>query len=438
MNIESAKRSNHASAVRFSERSPGGIFLRLCVPALLWTIVGIAAPSFVAHIYRTERAAQEDFAVYYLLGQELRRGINPYTTDFTTPARLAGLNIHGITHGSDPPTFLVLLFEPLSQLSLHTAYWIWQVVNLICFFAAIFLLIGPGSGLTPWIGFTLGALTALYPPVASHIWFGQSKFPGLVLLVLMMRWMERRHDRLAGFTLAFASLLRLFPLALGGYLLLQQRWRMFIYTGIGILVGGAVTIALAGVHNCISFIASAALLVHDRAAETQRDISVYMFISRQLHPILPYSHQLAASTARMLNFGAEFLVLSATTRATLTLPPANDPDSRIFSLWVATSILLLPIVWDYDLTLMLIPFAVLILVAARGEASRRAITMAIVSYILLIFWDYLTPARYECGFLSMLAAYLSAYWLVVDNPRAVMVPLRAMPAEIWRRLIPAT
>jgi hypothetical protein len=282
---------------------------------------------------------------------------------------------------------------------------------------------------------SLLALTALYPPVVTHIWMGQAKFIVLLLLVLTMRWMERQRDGLAGFALALASLLRVFPLALGGYLLLQQRRRVFICTALIILVGSGLTVARVGFDTFTCFIPAASLLLNGPASENGRNISVHMFIFRQLQAALPYSNEFAASVARVLNIVAELLILLTTARATLTQPVGNDPDSRIYSLWVATSIVLIPIVWDYDLTLMLIPFGVLVVVAARGEASRRAIAMAVVSYVLMIFWDYLTPTRFECGFLSMMTAYLCAYWLAVDQPSAVRLPIHSIPAELWHRLV---
>jgi energy-converting hydrogenase Eha subunit E len=93
------------------------------------------------------------------------------------------------------------------------------------------------------------------------------------------------------------------------------------------------------------------------------------------------------SSHSLLMLAADLLVLAGTTLATLALPAREDPDSRIFSLWVATAVFLLPVAWDYDLTLMLIPFSQLAVVAARGEASRRAIAMAVLSYALLIWWE---------------------------------------------------
>jgi hypothetical protein len=405
---------------------------------VLWTIIVIAAPAFVAKIKHDNRATQEDFAVYYFLGQELRHGINPYTTKITTESRLNGLNIHGITHGSDPPTFLAFLFEPLSGLPLHTAYWIWQVVNVACFCIAIYLLIGPGSGLTFSTGLTLAALAALYPPVGSHIWFGQSKFPALLLLVLTMRSLRRGQEAAAGVTLATASLVRIFPLALVGYLFLQQRWRAILYAAVAILIGGAATVALVGLDNCVSFVTAAGMLVNDSAADIQRDISTPLFIGRQLQFIAAHASPIREAASKALIISVDIVIIMATIRATLAAPDRQDPDFRIFALWVATSIFLLPVAWDYDLVLMLIPFAQLAIVGARGEASRRAIAMALLSYLLLVWWEYIALSSNEGGFLSMLTAYLSAYWLATDQPESVKVPLLSVPGEIWRRLMPAT
>jgi hypothetical protein len=435
MGGRSADQVSHAINNWRANRGMARSIQRFYLLILLGAIVSIAVPVFLRVLLRSDRATQEDFAVYYFLGDELRHGVNPYTTYFTNQAHLDGLNIHGITHGTDPPTFLALIFDPLSRLSLRTAYRIWQLVNLVCLSAAILLLIGPSSGLTSRTGFILAALTVLYPPVVSHIWFSQSKFPVLLLLVLMMRSLRRQRVSYAGFALAAASLLRIFPLAMGGYLLLQQRWRVVGYTMLGILVGSAATFALIGLQNCVSFVTAAWLLVNDSAADIQRDISASLFVTRELHSILPHSAQIFEAIDRASIIGVDILILLATTFATLASPAKQDPDFRIFSLWIATSIFLLPVAWDYDLTLMLIPFAQLAVVASRGEASRRAIAMAVVSYLLLMWWEYVALSGDECGFLSMLTAYLSAYWLATDRPEAVNVPLLSAPYEIWRRLV---
>ena len=172
MSDAAADRSNHTIPGGASERSLTGLILRICVPALLWTVVGIAAPVFVNQIWHQDRATQEDFAVYYFSALEMRHGVNPYTTNFAQTARAGGFDIHAIALSTDPPTF-VAVFAPLTYLPLRTAYLLWQAINLACMAAAVFLLIGPGSGLRVSTAFTLGALIVLYPP--SHRIFGSAR-----------------------------------------------------------------------------------------------------------------------------------------------------------------------------------------------------------------------------------------------------------------------
>lgn len=408
---------------------------RLCIPALLWTVVGIAAPAFLSQIRHSDRAAQEDFAVYYLLARELREGVNPYSNNVIEVGRRYGMNIHGIVSATDPPTFLVAIMGPLTYLPLHTAYWIWQAANLLCLLVALYLLIGPGSGLSAWATITFTGMVALYPPVASHFWFGQSKFILLLLLVLTMRGLERGRIAAAGGALALAILVRIFPIVMAGYLVLTRRWRALGWTAMAMIVGIVVTVQFAGWRHSLDFIQSIPTIGHAAWNLIQRDLAAPVFISRQLRAFFP-----AGNAPVMLGAGltiaVDLAILVLTTMATLALPANEDPDSRIFSLWVATAVFLLPVAWDYDLNLMLIPFAKLAVAAARGVASRRAIAMAMLSYGLLVWWEYVALSANEFGFLALLAAYLSAYWLAVDQPGPVRLPLTAMPGAIWRRLLP--
>jgi hypothetical protein len=437
MRDEAADLSNHTILDRPAGRTLIGVVLRICVPALLWTVVAIAGPVFISQIRRSDRAIQEDFAVYYFSAYEMRRGINPYTTNFAQTARASGFNIHAIALSTDPPTF-VAAFAPLTRLPLRTAYLFWQTINFACMVTAIIVLIGPGSGLRIPTAFTLGALFVLYPPVASHFWFGQSKFPVLLLFVVMMWSMKHRRDAIAGSALALATLMHVFPIVMTGYLLLTRKWRVLGWTIATIVFGAAVTVAFVGWRNCIDFILAIPSISNVSWNMIQRDLAAQVFLSRQLHLLIAHPGLAFDRVRLVLNLAVDLLILTATMLATLALPEREDPDSRIFALWVATAVFLLPVAWDYDLILMLIPFSQLAVVAARGEASRRAIAMAVASYALLFWWEYVALSANEFGFFAMLTAWLSAYWLAVDQPGVVRLPIRSMPSELWRRLTPAT
>jgi hypothetical protein len=108
----------------------------------------IFSPRFVMALHSAHRAEQEDFAVYYVLGEELRRGVNPYTTLFVTRAKQEGFTIHDIRRGTDPPTFLTI-FVLLSRMPLRSAYAVWLLINFACLAIALFLLLRPSFYIDP-------------------------------------------------------------------------------------------------------------------------------------------------------------------------------------------------------------------------------------------------------------------------------------------------
>jgi hypothetical protein len=249
-----------------------------------------------------------------------------------------------------------------------------------------------------------------------------------------MRLLERKRERLAGLALAMAVLLRFFPLVMTGYLILQRRWRALAYAILGIVVGAILTIAASGLSNCASFFVSASGLVNDSVAGINRDISLYFFVSRNLAALSQRVGLHLESVRLAIVYTIDLAVVAATTRATLAFRPNGDPGSRLFSLWVATSIFLLPVAWDYDLTLMLIPFALIALAAARGKASRRTIATVIISYAVLVWWEFVSQSANEGGFYSMVAAYLAAYWFATDQPEYKAGAIWLLPVQLWRRI----
>ena len=285
MGVEAPATSDGAAAA--SGRSLTHTIIGWAIALLLWVLVLASIAAFATMLKKFDRATREDFSVYYLEGQELRHGVDPYTTNFMSAARAQGLTTHDIGHGSDPPTFVAFLIEPLTLLPIRTAYWIWQAANLLCLAAALALLIGPQVGFSSPFAAAFALLTIFYPPVPSHFLFGQSKLPVLLLLVLTMRLLERKRERLAGLALAMAVLLRFFPLVMTGYLILQRRWRALAYAILGIVVGAILTIAASGLSNCASFFVSASGLVNDSVAGINRDISLYFFVSRNLAAFKP-------------------------------------------------------------------------------------------------------------------------------------------------------
>jgi len=398
--------------------------LTLALITLLWLLTAFY---FVRVFYLLHgRERYEDFAVYYLSALELRADIDPYTTSFEPLEKKLGMNTHSKERGTHPPTFLAL-FEPLTVLPLRTAYWTWTVLNFVALVGALVLLLGRRSLLDPRAALALGALAFWYAPVLLHFLYGQSNILILLMLVLMMRWMERGNSAGAGLIFALAGLIRVFPLPIGAYLLLTRRWRVLAYTAVGLAIGAAATLFLVGTSHSLNFFYAVPGHFNGYAGTaTPWNIAIGAFISRifwwiwgpQLGPASGYLRAAAIICA-------DLSVLALGARATLIRNIGDDPDWRVLSLWVVTSLMLSPTVWLLNLVLLLLPFIQLACAFSNSRANRHSLGMALVSVLLayVAFASYLLDfgshrvlktSLEECGFGSLLAAYVSTYWFATD------------------------
>jgi hypothetical protein len=426
-NRDSEKAPAPEGRVRPETGSSHGSFrgsLTLALITLLWLLTAFYLVRVFYLLHGRER--YEDFAVFYLSALELRADIDPYTTSYVPLEKRLGMNTHSKERGTHPPTFLAL-FEPLTVLPLRTAYWTWTALNFVALVGALVLLLRRRSLLDPRAALALGALALWYAPVLLHFLYGQSNILILLMLVLMMRWMERGNSAGAGLIFALAGLIRVFPLPIGAYLLLTRRWRVLAYTAIGLAIGAAATLFVVGTSHSLNFFHVIPGHFNRYAGvATPWNSAMGAFISRifwliwgpQLGPASGYLRAAAIICA-------DLSVLALGVRATLIRNVGDDPDWRVFSLWVVTSLMLSPTVWLLNLVLLLLPFIQLVSAFSRNRASRRALDMAVVSVFLayvalasylLEFRSYplLKTSLEECGFGAMLAAYVSTYWFATD------------------------
>ena len=419
------------------------------VPILLWCALLLIAISFIPHL--RSRAIRNDFAVYYVAALELRSGVDPYATDFAQSALDRGFKIRQVSRSTEPPSFL-LLFEPLTRFSPVTAFWIWQTINLASLATALILLLGPTLGLSGPLVWTLAGLAFAYPAVLSHVWYGQSKLPLLLMMVVIARLMRRGSDGAAGLILAFAGLVRIYPFVVAGYFLLERRWRALIFMGVGTAFGGLVTLALVGPSNCLSFVHGLSFYVsngqwitNSLGVSKSGDNAPLAFAMRLLHEFGLAPNGVSGTAEHALLVAIDLVLLGLTVQATLLHPVDDQCDLPIFSLWVVTAIVMPPVSWDYDMTLLLLPFACLAAAASQGTATPRAIGMAAASYVLIGIWRFsgigdaqeVTGASAillkETASLSLLAAYLAAYWFAADGGTQKLTGLLDVPRVAWQR-----
>lgn len=406
----------------------------------LWVAAIMSLGALALHL--PERVNREDFSSYYASAWTLRAGGNPYIRDLDPAANRFGLHLGLLKRAAYTPTF-ILCFELLTFLRPQTAYWTWQTLNAIGLCVAMLLLLGGTPGIGRREALVLAPLMLIYPPLDDHFAYGQCQFMLLLMLVLMLRWMERGWDAGAGLMLALAGLLRAFPLAIAGYLVLRRRWTACLWLGIGLLAGAMVTYAMVG-PRCFDFVYGVrwangfqfiALPVFVSVAAVASQLFWYT-LGPNLSPA--FEHGRAA-----LGLAAQLSIFAFTVRATFAMDGQSDRDWRLFSLWIASAIIISPNSQMHYLVLLFIPFAQFA-GAARTTVSSRAAAMVVASYILsllscvgmsclavlsspqvqslgrgpawrvLDFHGWLILAKEECAFVALLLAYIAIYWFVVD------------------------
>lgn len=425
---ESGRRAITGAGLAFGLTRPN-ILVLLCIGTLLH--VGVAVAQGAA------RRHQWDFSHYYVSALAMRNGINPYTTDLRPLGLQLGLD--GIARATDTPFFL-LCFGPLTLLRPAPAYWIWFAINAAALALAMGLIVRTAPRLDWRQLISLCAIILLYPPLANHIFYAQTQIVILLLVVVAMRALESPHDRTAGLALAVAGLLKVFPLAIVGYLVMRRRWRALAWAAIGLVAGTAATILAFGAERNAGFVAGTYLTRSVGFLARPANVTLGSFISRMfwyaagdvaVNPWLDWTRALTVVAAEAALIGLTiFATLPRTTAAHGDADTRVGYASRSFALWVVASIMLSPTAWIHYLVLLILPFMLIAAAGWNGGASSRALWAMAASYAVIVLSmaiagsaqsslanrPYLKTALEECATLSLILAYVATWFFAIDVP----------------------
>jgi Glycosyltransferase family 87 len=389
---------------------------RTCVALVLWIAALAAAANLLGKPLAT-LADYHDFIPYYVQSMAMREGIDPYKENFESVYTEAGRPLGdlqmGTNHLGDTPTW-TLSFEPLTYLSLKTAYWTWQTLNILALAGALFLLIrelGP-PGVDGW---PVAALMALYPPVWLSISFGRGEMILLLLFVLALIAMKQRRNAMLGLTLGIAALLRAYPLGMLGYLIARRNWSACAYMVGGCLAGGALTLAILGIGPISSF-ASMTTLLPGKPALGQlmgllnhpSNLNLGWFVRFMVQ------HSFGAHAwAPAAGLGVELIV--AAISFAVVVPLRSDPYGCGFSLWIALITLLSPVAWPHFLACLLPVYVGVAAAAKEGAAPRRAVCAAGASYLAAFFMCGPTVSFITEGLHRLLAGHVHVWHMVPET-----------------------
>lgn len=417
--------------------SGAGLAFGLTRPSILVLLcVGTLMHLGIALVQAAARVRLWDFSHYYVAAFAMRTGLNPYAVDLRPLGRHLGLD--GIARATDTPFFL-LCFEPLTWLRPGAAYWTWFAINAAALIFAMALILRAAPRLNRAQLISLSAIILLYPPLSNHIFFSQTQIVILMLVVVTMRSLESGRDRTAGFALAAAGLLKVFPLVIAGYFLMRRRWRALGWTAIGLIAGTAATVIAFGLERNVSFVAGTYLTRSAGFLARPANVALGSFISRMfwyaagevtMSPWLDWTRAITVLAGEVLLVGLTiFATLPRTGKTCGDSITICGHESREFALWVTAAIMLSPTAWIHYLVLLILPFMLIAAAGWNGTTSPRALWLMAASYAVISLSmaitggaqdsladrPYLKTALEECATLSLLLAYASAWFFVVDE-----------------------
>ncbi|HVA81471.1 MAG TPA: glycosyltransferase family 87 protein [Candidatus Binataceae bacterium] len=316
------------------------------------------------------RYTKPDFRIFYSWGIDRLDGRDIWAE----PA--AGMVRPGISRRFCNFTpFFVEAFTPLAHLSQRTGHRVWQGIVLGGLIAALVLLargIEPPLDVATTVIFV--SLVVVSQTTREVLKFSQMS--PLLLPPMVISWLASRRGRpmVAGLALAAAVLLKLYPGAFAGYLLLKRRWLELGWTAVFCAAG----IALSGPGNWVNMFTLGI------------PPSLPWILTRNsLHAsVLPVVHSLLAHSALFMRGNPPWRAVLAVTAvidlvlialvacATFRADDNVEQDGIVFGLWLGLCVMLSPLAWRHDLPLFFPLYLFAALAIVRLLAIQAAWTRA--------------------------------------------------------------
>jgi hypothetical protein len=151
---------------------------------------------------------------------------------------------------------------------------------------------------------------------------------------------------------------------------------------------------------------------------------------------------------------SQLTILALTVWAALRNPRQPVFDQRVYSMWVAATVVLSPLSWIHYMVLLLIPLVAIAGAAAHHQCSRRTFRDAVASYLLIAVTIHLRQSlvdadrwthgvRYlaEGSAVALLLGFIAAWRFATDRidapaaenlsqPAPAFVPADHAPAQV--------
>lgn len=371
---------NHGSLTP-SERSVRPFLLAWCLYLIVIELYGVVflqsylsahRPFDFQSFYAAEYLARTNPAHLFDMAQQaqVQRGFAPNT--FFLP----------FYH----PSYEPFLLSPLSLLSFRPSYFVSIAFNLLLLLAAFFVARPAFSSPIRWLQPRPGLMLFVFIPVVNALVFGQDSVLSLLLYCLCWRQLEAGNDKSAGFFLALALFKFQIVLPVAALLAIRKGWRFtngFLLTALGVVL---FSVAITGRTGTTDYIR---VLLDSGASMGQSKLAMLKVgVSPLGMPNL--AGLLYACVGQFLHSPVAFRALTVICSVALFVWCARAARNMelkvIFAVAVLCGLLLSFHLFFYDLTLLLLPIALL------GSRINRYVLLSLFGLPLLVDTFELLPS----------------------------------------------
>jgi hypothetical protein len=316
--------------------------------------------------------------------------------------------IPSLPWNAHPPTS-VLMTLPLALLDYLAASTVWNLLSLIAIAASLALILRElRFPLAAWSILPIATLTLLCNPLRAQVIYGQ--WNALLLMLLTLGWVADRRDQYqrAGFWVAVAATLKLFPFFFLVYFAIRGRWRAVLACSLWGVVVSLVTVVTLGFDAYRDYYSYVLPTLKQFQAYWSNSSMTAFWLKNfstgaplfglHIEPVVFAPHLALAGIV------ASYTLILATTcwfigRSRFACDTRSRCGDLCFALSTVAMLLLTPVCWEHYLLLLALPLA--LVWAGLGQSNLQRF-----AFLILIAAVWVGPKElYRMGGVDLLAKW---------------------------------
>lgn len=305
-----------------------------------------------------------DFSSYYYGAQTIFNGGNPY---------LGGEMFFG------PflyPPFALLFFLPFTFVSFVAAEKIFVVISMLCLFLSLYLLFKLFKiSILSFLSIILLIFVFNFFPEKFTLGMGQINNVILLFLSIFIYSYIKKRNIIAGIFLALAIMLKVSPLVLVIFLLIDKQWKILCVTGISMMVMTLLVVVFVDPTINIYFLKNVLPTLATSWKIDYYNQALSGFIQREIPGM--YLQQILRTSLGLLLLVGSFV--------TIWINRSKNDNTRLLSISIllTLSLIINSFSWQHHFVWLLIPFLITLMLIKDSHLHLRYYIFLGISFILV-------------------------------------------------------